>query len=92
MGAGNLLKLLSLSIDNILRILNMVVDQLLVGGVDQGHGEEKGGRNERKTPVWDDLNKPVREEGAGADLKTREESAVMFKQYIEGICQDRSLP
>lgn len=67
-GTGNLLKLLSLGIDNILGVLKVVVDQLLVGGVDEGYGEEEGGGKERKTPVRDNLDEPVGEECADADL------------------------
>lgn len=75
-GASNLLELLSLGVDNVLRILKVVVDQLLVGGVDQGHSKEEGGGNERKTPVWNNLNEPVREEGANGDLEAHKKTLV----------------
>lgn len=39
-GTSNLSELLRLGGDNVLCVLNVVVDQLLVGGVDQGHGEQ----------------------------------------------------
>lgn len=71
--AGEALELFSLGADNVLCILNVVVDQLLVGGVDQGHGKEEGGGNERKTPVWNNLNEPVRQERADGDLEENEQ-------------------
>lgn len=66
--ACNLSELLGLGTDNVLRVLNVVVNQLLVGGVDQRHGEEEGGGEKRKSPVRDDLDKPVGEESADGDL------------------------
>lgn len=68
MGAGDLAKLLGLGVDDLLGVLKVVVDELLVGGVDQRSGEENSGADERETPVRDDLNEPVREECADADL------------------------
>lgn len=65
---GDALELFSLGANNILCILNVVIDQLLVGGVDQGHSKEEGGGNERKAPVWDDLDEPVRQESADGNL------------------------
>lgn len=64
MGASNLPKLLGLGSHDVLRILKVVVDQLLVGGVDQGHREQKSGGEQRESPVRDDLNEPVGEESA----------------------------
>lgn len=65
---SNFLELLGLSADDVLRVLEVSVDQLLVGGVDERNSEEQGGSKQGKTPVWDDLNEPVREEGADGDL------------------------
>lgn len=67
-GAGGLAKLLSLGVNDLLGVLKVVVDKLLVGSVDQRGGEDDGGADERETPVRDDLNEPVREECADADL------------------------
>lgn len=74
-GAGQTLELRGLGVDNFLRILKVVVDQLLVGGVDQGHGEQEGGGDECKTPVWDNLNKPVGEESANRNLGEHEKES-----------------
>lgn len=81
-GTGHALELLSLGVDNVLGILKVVVDQLLVGGVDQGHGEEQGGSNESETPVRDNLNEPVREEGTSADLETHEKRVSKGQQKL----------
>lgn len=67
--ASNLPELLGLGGDNVLCVLNVVVDQLLVRGVDQRHGEQEGSREKRETPVWNDLNEPVGEEGAEGNLQ-----------------------
>lgn len=40
----------------------MVVNQLLVGGVDERHKEEGGGANDSKTPVGDKLDEIVGDE------------------------------
>lgn len=65
---GNPPELLGLGVDDTLRVLNVVVDQLLVGGVDQRHGEDEGGADKGESPVRDDLNEPVRKEGANGNL------------------------
>lgn len=67
-GSGYLLELVGLSLDKVLRILEVVVDKLLVRGVDQGDGEEEGGGEEGKTPVGNNLDEPVRQESANSDL------------------------
>lgn len=67
-GASNLPELLGLGSHDVLRILKVVIDQLLVGGVDQGNREQQSGGEERKSPVRNDLNEPVGEEGAECDL------------------------
>lgn len=66
--ASNLAKLLGLGVNEVLGVLEVVVNELLVGGVDQGHGEEESGSEEGETPVGDDLDQPVREESADANL------------------------
>ncbi len=53
---------------NVRRLLNVVVDELLVCRVDERHQEEHGRGNQGKTPVWDDLDEVVREEGGDAGL------------------------
>jgi hypothetical protein len=67
-GGGGLAKLLGLGTNQLLGILKVVVDKLLVANVDQGCGEEKSGGEEGESPVGNNLDKPVGEEGAQADL------------------------
>lgn len=82
MGASDLSELLSLGGDNVLCVLNVVVDQLLVGGVDQRHGEQEGGGEKRESPVRNDLNEPVGEEGTEGNLR---------KKSVSGCLQNLSL-
>ena len=70
--ASDLSELVGLSINDVGRLLQVLVDKLLVGGVDQGGGEEGGGCNESKAPVRDNLDEPVGEEGADADLEMKD--------------------
>lgn len=50
------LNLCGLSVDDIRSALEMLVDKLLVGGVDQGHEESDSGADHSKTPVRDELD------------------------------------
>lgn len=80
-GASNLPKLLGLCSHDVLRILKVVVDQLLVGGVDQGDREQQSSGEERKSPVRDDLNEPVGEEGAQGNLMVNLSAVFCAKAY-----------
>ena len=66
--ASDLAELVGLGIKDVGRLPQLLVDELLVRGVDQRHSEEGGGSNQSKTPVWDDLDEPVGKEGADTDL------------------------
>ena len=68
--ASELLDLLGLLVDNAGGIGDVVVDELLVGLVDERCEEEDRGRDESKTPQWDDLNQIVGEEGTKECLMT----------------------
>lgn len=68
MVAGELLDLISLLVDNVGGIGDVVVDELLVGLVDERCKEEDGGGDEGKTPQWDDLDQVVRGEGTKEGL------------------------
>lgn len=52
-------QLLGLAVDKVLGLLELVVNELLVGSVDQRSEEDNSGGNERKTPVRDNLDKVV---------------------------------
>ena len=68
MMARKILDLLGLLVDNVGSLFELAIDQLLVGLVDERGEEEDGGREEGKTPEWDDLDKVVREEGTQESL------------------------
>lgn len=62
-------ELSSLGIDDLPGMLQLAVDKLLVGGVDEG-GEEGDSRGDHgKTPVRDDLDEVVRKECAEGGLE-----------------------
>ena len=58
----------SLVVDHIVGLLEVVVDELLVGGVDQRNGEGEGSAEQCETPVGNDLDEVVREEGTNSSL------------------------
>ncbi len=57
--AGDLAKLLGLSMNNIANLLKVMVDKLLVVHIDQGRKENDGGAQQGQDPVGDDLDKIV---------------------------------
>ena len=57
-----------LVVDHIVGLLEVVVDELLVGGVDQRNGEGESGAEQCETPVGNDLDEVVREEGTDSSL------------------------
>lgn len=67
---GNSADLRGLGIDDVAGLLELLVDELLVGGVDKGRKEDDGGGNQCKAPGGDDLDKIVREESTEGNLKT----------------------
>jgi hypothetical protein len=67
--AGKLLDLLGLLVDNIGGIVDVVVDELFIRLVYEWAEEEDGGRDESKTPEWDDLNQIVGQKSSNEGLK-----------------------
>lgn len=65
---GDASKLGSLSIDCIRSVLEVVINQLLVGGVNQGHEEGYRGGNNGKAPVRHELYEMIRKEGSHTGL------------------------
>ena len=65
---GGRAELSSLRVDKIAGLLELVVDELLVGGVDERGEEDDGGANHGQAPVRDDLDQVEREEGGESDL------------------------
>jgi hypothetical protein len=76
--AGNLLHLLgsnaldlgSLAVDELGSVVDLLIDELLVRGVDQRHNEGNGSTNEGKSPEGNELNKVVRNESSDESLPT----------------------
>lgn len=67
--AGQLLELRGLGIDDVGRLPQVVVNELLVGGVDERDEEEQSGADERETPVGHNLDEVVRDEGSDTSLR-----------------------
>ncbi len=65
---GDRANLGSLVVDHIVGLLEVVVDELLVGGVDQRNSEGERGAEQCETPVGNDLDEVVREEGTDSSL------------------------
>lgn len=66
---GNAPNLSGLSVNSIGGGLEVLVDQLLVGGVNQRNEEGNRGGNDGETPVWHKLDEMVGNEGSDAGLK-----------------------
>ena len=69
--AGDLSKLLTLGVDDIAGLLQVVVDELLVCLVNEGCKEDDGGGDQGKAPVRDNLDKPVGEKSTNGGLFKR---------------------
>ena len=65
---GNGAQLGSLGIDNITGLLELLVDELLVGLVDQGSEENSRGGNQGKAPGGDNLDEVVGQESTKSNL------------------------
>lgn len=72
----------SLGVDGFRSVLQMVIDDLLVGGIDQG--SKKGNRNGKnsKAPVRDELDKVVRKKGSDQGLVITQELVTTKEQAI----------
>lgn len=58
-----------LGIDHVAGMLELRVDELLVGGVDEGREEDDGSGEHGQAPVGDDLDEVVRREGGQRGLE-----------------------
>lgn len=67
--AGGGAELSRLLVDDVRGVLELLVDDLLVHGVDGGHGEGDGGAEDGEGPVGDDLDEEVRDEGNDKGLR-----------------------
>lgn len=65
---GSGAQLSSLGVDGVAGSLEVLVDELLVGGVDEGNEEGEGGAENGKAPVGDELDEEVGDEGSDAGL------------------------
>ena len=73
---GNLLHLLgsnaldlgSLAVNELGSVVDLLIDELLVRGVDQRHNEGNGSTNKGKSPEGNELNKVVRDESRNESL------------------------
>jgi len=74
--ACELLDLLGLLIDDGRGTIELGIDELLVGLVDERCEEEGRGREERKAPKWDDLDEVVGDEGT-------EESGCRYEHILD---------
>ena len=61
MVTSEILDLSGLRIDNVGCVLEMVVDDLLVAGVDEWAKVDEGDGNEGKSPDWSEFDQPVRD-------------------------------
>ena len=66
--AGNAAQLLGLRVNHIRGLLQVVVNQLLVGGVNERGKEGDGGCDESQAPVGNNLDQVVREECRESNL------------------------
>lgn len=57
--SGKLLDLAGLLVGNIGSLVEVVVNELLVGLVDEGSKEQNGGSDKREAPEWNDLDQIV---------------------------------
>jgi hypothetical protein len=67
--ACELLDLLGLLVDHVGGVLEVVVDKLLVGLVDERAEEEDGCGDQGKAPEWDDLDQVVGQESSDEGLE-----------------------
>jgi hypothetical protein len=66
---GNAADLGGLGVDGVRGVLDMVVDELLVGSVDEGQEEGEGGPDDGKAPVGNELDEVVGDEGSDTSLQ-----------------------
>lgn len=77
--AGHLLNLGRLGVDNLRRVGNLVVDEFLVGRVQERHEEGKARAEQCQAPVRDDLDQVVGHKGAKESLDAREPVSSHFR-------------
>lgn len=66
---GELAHLLGLLTSDSGSLVELLVNELLVGLVDERAEEEEGDTNEGETPNWDNLDQVVGDEGSNESLK-----------------------
>lgn len=66
--ASDLLELVGLGLNDAGNLLQVLVDHLLVCLVDKRSHKGKGGGHEGETPVWNNLDQPVRDQGSNTGL------------------------
>lgn len=95
--ASELLDLLGLLVDNIGGVGDVVIDELLVGFVNERSHEQDRRGDESKTPQWDDLDQVVGEEGTKESLRlvNAYSGISRIKSYSDGgkdvLCEDDAL-
>lgn len=65
---SNIADLVSLGIDNLGGVVDLRIDELLVGSINQGHEEDDGGADNGKAPVGNELDQEVGDESSDASL------------------------
>lgn len=66
---GNIADLVGLGVDHVRGGAELVIDELLVGGVDERNEEEDGVGEDSKAPVRDELDKVVGDESSNTSLE-----------------------
>lgn len=85
--ASDLLELVGLRLDNAGNLLQVLVDHLLVGLVDKRGYKGKGSGHQSKTPVWNNLDQPVGDQGSNTGLIVKLLSAQdACTTEIIGVC------
>lgn len=66
--AGDLAQLLGLAVQDVGAFLHIVVDELLVRGIEEGSQEQSSSSNQGKAPVRNNLDKVVGDQSSNASL------------------------
>lgn len=66
---GNISDLSGLRVDELRGVVELLINKLLVGGVNQRNKENDSGANNSKAPVGNELDKVVRNEGSDKSLR-----------------------
>ena len=63
--AGEILQLIGLAVSDLRGVIDMVIDEVLIGHVDQGTHIDARGCDEGQAPEWNHLDEPVGKKGRG---------------------------